>query len=38
MFGASRREQLEQNLLALELLLRLGAAIVGRIQRVIGAA
>jgi hypothetical protein len=33
MLGASRLEQLEQNLQALELLPRLDAAIVGRIQR-----
>ena len=38
MLGASRSEQLEQNLDALELLPRLDAAIVERIQRVIGAA
>jgi len=37
MLGASRREQLEQNLDALELLPRLDAAIVERIQGVIGA-
>jgi voltage-dependent potassium channel beta subunit len=38
MLGASRVEQLEQNLQALELLPRLDAAIVERIQRVIGTA
>ena len=38
MLGSSRLEQLEQNLQALELLPRLDAAIVERIQRVIGAA
>jgi voltage-dependent potassium channel beta subunit len=38
MLGASRLEQLEQNLQALELLPRLDAAIVERIQRVIGVA
>jgi aryl-alcohol dehydrogenase-like predicted oxidoreductase len=35
MLGASRVEQLEQNLAALELLPRLDAAVVERIQRVI---
>jgi voltage-dependent potassium channel beta subunit len=38
MLGASRVEQLEQNLGALEVLPRLDAAIVERVQRVIGAA
>jgi voltage-dependent potassium channel beta subunit len=38
MLGASRVEQLEQNLQALELLPRLDAGVVERIQRVIGAA
>jgi aryl-alcohol dehydrogenase-like predicted oxidoreductase len=35
MLGASRREQLEQNLDALELLPRLDAAVAQRIRRIV---